>query len=96
MALPPEKHQDVELLEGAPDSRMAAGGAVSVPGRAKPQGVRCQASAGAFSDQTLHVLLGGQVCSDEGHQLNSCCERLLCYDLRLADQLVYLHHAGLS
>ena len=59
----------MELLEGAPDSEMAAGGAVSVPGRTQPQGERCQASAGSVSDQTLHVLLGGQVCSDEGQEL---------------------------
>ena len=63
------EHQDVELLEAAPDSEMAAGGALSVPGCAEPQGVRCRASAGAVSDQMLHVLLGGQVCSDEGQQL---------------------------
>ena len=69
----------MELLEAAPDSEMAAGGALSVPGLARPQGLRCQASAGAVSDQTLHVLLGGQVCSDEGQQLNACCGRLCCW-----------------
>lgn len=64
VTLPPEEHRDVELLEAAHDSEMDVAGAVSVPGRAEPRGVRCQASAGAVSDQTLHVLLGGQVCSD--------------------------------
>lgn len=60
VTLPPEEHRDVELLEAAHDSEMDVAGAVSVPGRAEPRGVRCQASAGAVSDQTLHVLLGGQ------------------------------------